>query len=920
MASEAARLDAESPWPWLDPFTENASGVFGGRDEDVRALLRGVLAAPVCVLFGRSGLGKTSLLLAGLFPVLRVQRFLPVAVRRLEYGPAAPPVSAQLHRALDAAAADAELGWRESISDADDAGGVAALWERLHGRDQQLVDRHRRRWTPVFVLDQLEEVFTLEPDEARRRALFHELGDLLENRVPPAVAARIERDEALLDRIDLDTQPYRFLLALREDFLPDLEYWTDLIPRLGPNRYRLLPLSDRGALEAIRKTGGTLVDAASAQTIVDFLGRQASQGVRARDDRRIEPALLSLVCASLNADRLGTTPPASQLDVSNLETRGAQILDRFYDDAFAAVDEDARPRVELFVETNLITPGGSRRPYPSEAVDPSLRPALAVLERRRLLRTEVTEQGDQIELVHDRLAGVALQRAMARQRRTAEAEHLQKEKEAAETEVLKQRAALAELADARARAEAARADDLAQANRRFRNAMVGAIVVAIAALAMAGVAGYQKQLADAERLRAVQATVEAETQTAQAQVAKDALGALLPAAQEALQRAAATGAVNGATQTSEGDQLLAQAYRSYASASADFQQLQGCPSGRRVYPHIAQNSDRTVLDEKLIPALRAAGFVVPGVQRMPPEPMPLHGELRYFRSNEVAGAEGAVAAITAAGLTDVSAKLVKGYENSTTMRPCHYELWLARPSESSAPAAGNSTPPPVIGPLPSNGRPPTVSVDPTAEILRMLAPTLPLDRASEYAAALAPAMRQFAINTPVRAAAFLATIAFETAGFRSLEESLDYRNPERLDMMFTAVKGVEHAKQLIDAGPAAIANVIYANKLGNGDAESGDGYRYRSRGFIGVFGRVNYARLGLQTGKPYLDEPDLLAQPENAAFAASWIWNDRHANAAADANDFEQVVAAINGPAKLGLAERQVYWQKARAAYGLDAK
>src|SRR5262249_10256698 len=149
---------------------------------------------------------------------------------------------------------------------------------------------------------------------------------------------------------------------------------------------------DRGALEAITKTGGSLVDATSAQTIVQFLARQSPQNIRGRDERRVEPALLSLVCASLNADRLAETPPASQLDVSDLEARGSQILDRFYDDAFGAIEGELRARAELFVESNLITPSGSRRPYPVEAVDPSLAPALAILGHRRLLRTDVTEQ------------------------------------------------------------------------------------------------------------------------------------------------------------------------------------------------------------------------------------------------------------------------------------------------------------------------------------------------------------------------------------------------------------------------------------------------------------------------------------------------------------------------------------------------
>ncbi len=66
-------IDDEHPWPWLDAFPESAARFFNGRDEDAEALLRCVLAAPVAVLFGKSGLGKSSLLQAGLFPSLRAE-------------------------------------------------------------------------------------------------------------------------------------------------------------------------------------------------------------------------------------------------------------------------------------------------------------------------------------------------------------------------------------------------------------------------------------------------------------------------------------------------------------------------------------------------------------------------------------------------------------------------------------------------------------------------------------------------------------------------------------------------------------------------------------------------------------------------------------------------------------------------------
>jgi hypothetical protein len=228
--AELTCIDAQNPWPWLDPFTEGASRFFNGRDDDAQALLRGVLATPACLLFGKSGLGKTSLLLAGLFPLLRGKDLLPVFLR-IEHGPGATGLSSQLLRSLADAVHEAQLHWAGTASDqAGDEDDVASLWERLHDRRRQLLDAEGRRWTIVFVLDQFEEIFTLQQDEQRRQQTFEELGDLVENRVPPSVAAHLDEHDALVDHIDPDSQGYRFLLSLREDFLPELEAWADLEP------------------------------------------------------------------------------------------------------------------------------------------------------------------------------------------------------------------------------------------------------------------------------------------------------------------------------------------------------------------------------------------------------------------------------------------------------------------------------------------------------------------------------------------------------------------------------------------------------------------------------------------------------------------------------------------------------------------
>jgi putative chitinase len=203
----------------------------------------------------------------------------------------------------------------------------------------------------------------------------------------------------------------------------------------------------------------------------------------------------------------------------------------------------------------------------------------------------------------------------------------------------------------------------------------------------------------------------------------------------------------------------------------------------------------------------------------------------------------------------------------------------------------------------------------TAEQIRTLCPGVPLARASQYAAALTAALADSTLDTPLRVRHFMAQLAWESAGFRALVENLSYKNPETLDKTFKSVQGVDHAKRLIDAGPVAIGNLVYANKLGNGSVDSGDGYRYRGRGFIMTTGRCNYAGVARYTKLDFVANPDLLGLPEHAAVAARCFWEDRHINAAADADNVREVTRVVNGPALHGLDGRTEMLTKAAAIW-----
>jgi putative chitinase len=164
-------------------------------------------------------------------------------------------------------------------------------------------------------------------------------------------------------------------------------------------------------------------------------------------------------------------------------------------------------------------------------------------------------------------------------------------------------------------------------------------------------------------------------------------------------------------------------------------------------------------------------------------------------------------------------------------------------------------------------------------------------------------------------AGFVAQCRVESADFTRLEENLRYRSPEVLDRTFRSVVGLGDAARLIQLGPQAIANRVYAGRLGNGPEASGDGWRYRGRGLKQLTGRDNYAEAAQALGRPYLEQPHLVAEPADACLTAAWFWHTIKGNALADSAQWDAITRAVNGPAMLQAAERRQYAEEAVRAF-----
>lgn len=201
----------------------------------------------------------------------------------------------------------------------------------------------------------------------------------------------------------------------------------------------------------------------------------------------------------------------------------------------------------------------------------------------------------------------------------------------------------------------------------------------------------------------------------------------------------------------------------------------------------------------------------------------------------------------------------------------------------------------------------------TAQALRAFAPKI--KDAEVHAAALEAARQASSVTTARRLCHFMGQILVETAGLTTLEENLRYRDPVRLDMVFSAVKGTADAQALIAQGPQAIANRVYANRNGNGSEASGDGWRYRGSGYKQLTGRRNFRDIGAMIGMDLEGQPELARVPDAAARVAFAYWDATKCSPLADAGDIEGITAKINGPACLGLAERRQSTLRAMAIW-----
>lgn len=205
----------------------------------------------------------------------------------------------------------------------------------------------------------------------------------------------------------------------------------------------------------------------------------------------------------------------------------------------------------------------------------------------------------------------------------------------------------------------------------------------------------------------------------------------------------------------------------------------------------------------------------------------------------------------------------------------------------------------------------------TIEQLQQIVPKAKVSDLERILSALNHQLPKFNIDTPLRQAHFIAQIAHESGSFRYTSENLNY-SAKALQAVFGKYFKTDEDAEQYARKPEEIANVVYANRMGNGDTQCGDGWRYRGRGLIQLTGKENYSQCSQFLGKDLVEQPELVSdEPDTSVAAACWYWLQRRLNDYADADDVKGLTKRINGGYH-GLDDRKAFLTRCKSVLNIS--
>jgi hypothetical protein len=693
--SAAPRIDADNPWPGLLSFSEQDSGFFKGRDHETEDLFRFVLRERLTVLYGISGLGKSSLLQAGLFPRLRPENIFPVYLR-LDFSAASPDLVGQVLGSMVREA--------ERITALPDAQRIEApgakpgetLWEYLHRHDNDFWNERNRPLMPALVFDQFEEIFTLGRQDASRKAasadFLEQLADLVEGRPPARLRAWIDQHPDEAGAFDFDRHYYKVLLGIREDYLPELETLRTSMPRVALNRLRLRRMNGEAALlvvnQAARLFDDNVPEPKVPERIVRFVAADQESPLK---ELQIEPALLSVFCSELNNKRKENHQ--DKITPELLQGSQQQVIADFYERS----TRDLAPEVRTFIEDHLLTVSGFRD---SVALENALgmgisEETIKKLVDRRLVRQEDRGGSKRLELTHDLLASVVRASRDARRQREAAEE----EKAALLAEQERQRQALLK-AQEEERRRLEKAQELERQARdkqelqRIRKYAIASTALAILAVVMACWAIAARRQAQLDRDAAVLAEQQAQhDKTVIQQQLQDVQSAYSPALRNN-SSASPPGyfdvqrPVSGGGFRQREPAVTRPGGETYSPPPPPPPVAAAAP---RIFVQYVNQQDKAKATA-LASVLQSKGYAVQPLQYVPQAAALTHSDVRYYRDDDAAEAAKILKIVQDAGQSSARMYIPSGQKENPNVRPNTFEVWLA----NSNPGGGPAQVPPVI--------------------------------------------------------------------------------------------------------------------------------------------------------------------------------------------------------------------------------
>lgn len=399
-------------YPGSPPFrdTELDRRLFRGRTQEADTVLHSILSSNLFLLYAESGLGKTSLLNAGVLHQLRLRDHWPVSVRLND--PSVAPVAEIRARIADAAAADPDVDLVTGRAGEPEDGSEASLWDVLAGLE---VWRGNELQQPVLVFDQFEELFTLEWDPEVRQRFITEFGEVV----------RGHRSGALHIGEESPAPDVRFVLVIREDSLGELDALAVDVPQIMRNRFRLGPLDPKQARAAITEPAALEDERLDSQRFAytDDAAEEILTFLRTSTDRgstsltaAVDPSQLQIVCQyveqAILPEKSEDSADGRIVTIDAADLGGKEGLDRilsdFYRRTIESLPPSGRAAARELCEEGLINRGGRRLSLEQDEIGEEFDVGPATLQALvdgRLLRADPRVGSVYYELAHDTLVG-----------------------------------------------------------------------------------------------------------------------------------------------------------------------------------------------------------------------------------------------------------------------------------------------------------------------------------------------------------------------------------------------------------------------------------------------------------------------------------------------------------------------------------